>query len=119
MEGILLIILALVQVKRFSLWKKMKADSNFLFTAFVLLVCLGTIYFGARTFLDLGHIDGDLGLAFYRPLLVDLRKLATSLLQAGKDAQAGWTLVALRSYQGFLALLGLLNLSFLLFRRQG
>lgn len=114
MEGILLVILGLVQFKKYKLAAKFRDQEGIYLKSFVLILVAGALYLAIRTFMDLRHLGPELNISFFRPLLVELKNISDSLLESGQEGLAGWAILAFNSYKLLLADLGLLNLSLFL-----
>ncbi|MDO5028032.1 MAG: hypothetical protein Q4E36_02090 [Bacillota bacterium] len=117
MEGILLVILALVQFKKYKLAAKFRNRDGIYLKSFVLILGLGAVYLSIRTFMDLRHLGPDLNISYFKPLLGQLKNISDALIESKEDRLAGWAILAFNSYKLLLADLGLLNLAFFLSKK--
>lgn len=116
MEALILLILILIQFKKFNLRDKFKDEGSIYIKSFLIILGLGAIYLTFRTAMDLSKLWNSVNISFYKPLLIELRNISENLLMKSENILAGWALVGLRTYQYLLMTLALISLT-LIFSR--
>lgn len=116
MEALILLILILIQFKKFKLRDKFKDEGSIYIKSFLIILGLGAIYLAFRTAMDLSKLGSSVNISYYKPLLIELRNISAELLAKNEKALAGWAIVSLRTYQYLLMTLALITLT-LIFSR--
>ncbi|WP_054252800.1 hypothetical protein [Neofamilia massiliensis] len=116
MEALILLILILIQFKKFKLRDKFKDEGSIYIKSFLIILGLGAIYLAFRTAMDLSKLGSSVNISYYKPLLIELRNVSAELLAKNENVLAGWAIVGLKTYQYLLMTLALITLT-LIFSR--
>lgn len=111
MEALILLILILIQFKKFKLRDKFKDEGSIYIKSFLIILGLGVIYLAFRTAMDLSKLGSSVSISYYKPLLIELRNISAELLAKNENALAGWAIVSLNTYQYLLMTLAIITLT--------
>ena len=111
MEALILLILILIQFKKFNLRNKFKDEGSIYIKSFLIILGLGAIYLAFRTAMDLSKLGSSVNISYYKPLLIELRNVSAELLSRSENVLAGWAIIGLRTYQYLLMTLALISLT--------